>query len=111
MSEITDEYMQEQLGRSRVYTLAMLRPGPKYGTEGSDAVIWEHGRRNFELRAAGTMSIVGPVMDGTDLAGISILTASVEEAAALLDGDPAVQAGLFGYELHPLRSFPGDALG
>ena len=27
-----------------------------------------------------------------------------------MDGDPGVQAGVFVYELHPCRSFPGDAL-
>jgi hypothetical protein len=29
---------------------------------------------------------------------------------AIMDGDPGVQAGIFTYEVHPVRSFPGDAL-
>jgi hypothetical protein len=27
-----------------------------------------------------------------------------------MDCDPGVQAGIFTYEIHPIRSFPGDAL-
>ena len=27
-----------------------------------------------------------------------------------MDEDPAVQAGIFEYELYPCRSFPGDCL-
>jgi hypothetical protein len=27
-----------------------------------------------------------------------------------MDGDPAVQAGVLSYEVHPVRGFPGDGL-
>jgi hypothetical protein len=27
-----------------------------------------------------------------------------------MDGDPAIQAGVLSYEVHPVRGFPGDAL-
>lgn len=27
-----------------------------------------------------------------------------------MDDDPAVLAGIFTYEIHPVRSFPGDSL-
>ncbi len=27
-----------------------------------------------------------------------------------MDGDPGVAAGIFTYEAHPIRSFPGDGL-
>jgi hypothetical protein len=35
-----------------------------------------------------------------------------DEAATrvLMDDDPAVRAGIFTYEIHPVRSFPGDTL-
>jgi hypothetical protein len=26
----------------------------------------------------------------------------------IMDEDPAVQAGVFTYDVHPIRSFPGD---
>ena len=42
--------------------------------------------------------------------GVGIFDATVEEVQAIIDGDPAVQAGLLTYQVLPTRSFPGDAL-
>jgi hypothetical protein len=112
--DITDEYMREQLGRSAAYTVALLHRGPAYATDGADAVIWEHGRRNFALRARGVLDVVVPlppapgVTEG--LAGLAIFSVPPDEVRALLDADPAVEAGILTYELHEGRSFPGDAL-
>ncbi len=78
--------------------------------EGVKSIIWEHGRRNFELRAAGILPIVCPVTDESDVAGIGIFNASVEETRKIMEEDPGVQAGVFIYELHPCRSFPGASL-
>jgi uncharacterized protein YciI len=108
--EITDEYMAEQLGRSRVYSLVLLRPGEAYTMDGRDELVWEHGRRNFELRAEGVLSIVGPVPEEGDLCGVGIFATSADEARRLMADDPAVQAGIFAVEVHGFRSFPGDAL-
>jgi hypothetical protein len=72
MTEVTDAYMQEQLTKSREYSVVLLKAAKKYGQEGSDAVIWEHGRRNFILRDQGLLSIVCPVIDDTELCGIGI---------------------------------------
>ena len=62
------------------------------------------------LRAAGALSIVCPATDQSDVAGICIFGASPEEARGIIEGDPAVQAGVLTYELHPIRGFPGDSL-
>jgi len=110
VTEITDEYMAEQLGRSQAYSVVLLSAGPRYGTEGADAIVFEHGRRNFALRADGVLAIVCPVVDDSPLCGVGIFTGSVEETAAVMDDDPGVRAGVFTYEVHPVRSFPGDAL-
>ena len=107
---ITDEYMREMMGRTRPYTVVLLKRGPKYGEDGGGAVVWEHGRRNFELRAAGRLAIVCPIADGSEWSGVGIFDGSPEEVAAIMDGDPGVQAGIFTYEVHPTRSFPGDSL-
>jgi len=53
MSEITDDYMRSMLGQSRSYTLAFLKEGPNRHMAGVEAIVWEHGRRNFQLRADG----------------------------------------------------------
>jgi hypothetical protein len=46
--------------------------GPNRHMEGVDGIIWEHGRRNFSLRADGLLSIICPVGDGTQVAGVGI---------------------------------------
>lgn len=110
MAEITDEFMREMLTKSRPYSLMILKAGPNYGTDGSDRIIWEHGRRNFSLRADGLLSIVCPVPDDTEVCGVGIFNTETDEVGKLMDNDPGVQAGIFTYEVHPCRSFPGDAL-
>jgi hypothetical protein len=110
VAEITDEFMREQLTRSRNYSLVLLHAGERYGTEGADKVIWEHGRNNFSMRADGLLSIVCPVIDDTKLCGVGIFNASLEDTTKLMEADPGVQAGVFTFEVHPVRSFPGDAL-
>lgn len=107
---ITDEYMQGRLAESRTYSVVLLHPGPRYHEPDADDVIWEHGRRNFELRAAGVLAIVGPVPDDSDLAGVGIFATDVASTQELMASDPAVSAGVLIAEVHPMRSFPGDAL-
>lgn len=107
---ITDQYMLEKLTTTKQYCLVILKAGPKKREEGADKIVWEHGRRNFELRAAGLLSIVCPVNDGGDVSGIGIFNASLEEVHKLMEDDPGVKAGVFVYEAHVCRSFPGDSL-
>jgi len=108
---ITDDFMRAAMQTEvRPFVLAMLKQGPAYGTPGSDAVIWEHGRRNFALRASGVLSIVMPIADDTQWCGIGIFDADEAEVARILDGDPAIRAGVLEYEIHPGRSFRGDRL-
>jgi hypothetical protein len=107
---ITDEFMQRRLAASKEYCLMVLRAGPKWNQAEKDKIIWEHGRRNFQLRQDGLLSIVCPVLDGGDIKGIGIFNASAEETKRILDEDPGVQAGIFVYETLLCRSFPGDAL-
>ncbi len=110
MATITDEYMREMLPKARQFCAVILKVGPKRNQPGVEAIIWEHGRRNMALREDGIMPIVCPVGDGSEVAGLSILNLSLDDARALMDGDPGVQAGVFVYELHPCRGFPGSCL-
>jgi hypothetical protein len=110
MTTVTDAEMQALLPTTRPYTTIILRTGPRRDQPGADALVWEHGRRNFELRRDGLLAIVCPVTDDSDVCGIGIFTTGPEETATIMDDDPAVQAGLFVYEVHPCRSFPGDRL-
>ena len=110
MTIITDEFMRESRAKTKNYSIVILKAGPNRHVDGVEKIIWEHGRRNFALRADGVLSIVCPVTDGSDVAGIGIFNATVEEVKKIMDEDPGVEAGVFVYEIHPCRGFPGDSL-
>ncbi len=107
---ITDELMREMMAKTREFTIVLLHPTAKLQEPGADRIVWEHGRRNFQLRAEGVLRVVCPVRDGSSVCGVGIFNASVDDVKTIMDEDPGVQAGLFTYETHPSRSFPGDAL-
>ncbi len=110
MTTITDEFMRQMIATTRNYSIVILKAGPKRNEDGVEKIIWEHGRRNFALRAEGVLPIVCPVTDESDVAGIGIFDASVEEVQKIMDEDPGVKAGVFVYEIHACRSFPGASL-
>ena len=110
LPHITDDDMQRALAHTRAYTVAILKRGSAYQPPHSDAIIWEHGRRNFALRAAGVLSIVCPINDGSPMAGICVFACDAAQADAIMAADPAVSAGVLSYEVHTTHSFPGDAL-
>ena len=107
---ITDNDMREMLGRAKGYSVVILRGTPKLADPAAQAIVWEHARRNFQLRADGVLRIVCPVGDGSDVSGIGIFDTSVDETRRIMDDDPGVRAGIFTYEVHDTRGFPGDAL-
>jgi len=110
MAEITDAYMKEMISATKTYCACILRATPKMKEPGADKTVWEHGRRNFMLRADGVLPIVCPVTDGSEVSGIGIFVGSVEDVSLILEEDPGVKAGLFTYELHTCRGFPGSSL-
>jgi hypothetical protein len=109
-SIITDGFMQQMLAASKGYCVMILRAGPKRNRTGTDKIIWEHGRRNFQLRAGGIMSIVCPVVDGGEIKGIGIFNRNAEETKRIMDEDPAYWRESFclkrTYVAGP-RRFPG----
>lgn len=110
MITITDELMRQRISQSRQYCLVILKAGPKRYEEGVEKIIWEHGRRNFALRAEGVLSIVCPVTSEGDVRGIGIFNLPAEEVQKIMDEDPGVKTGVFVYEMHTCRGFPGDSL-
>ncbi|HOB59441.1 MAG TPA: hypothetical protein PK154_00985 [Methanoregulaceae archaeon] len=110
MTTITDEFMSEMIGRTKDYSIVLLRIGPNRYMAGVEAIIWEHARRNFSLRSSGKLPIVCPVNDGSELCGVGIFATGPEETRNIMNEDPGVMKGIFSYELHPCRSFPGDRL-
>lgn len=109
LDQISDDYMRDRIARAKGYALVVLKPTP--GSHNPDArpIVWEHGRRNMALQAAGIMPIVCPV-GNQEISGIAIFNTDPEEARAIMADDPGVRAGIFTFEVHPCRGFPGDAL-
>lgn len=112
--EITDAFMAEMRGHVRNYVGVVLKLtsafDPTLGLDSDQGrIIWQHGRRNYQLRASGIMPIVCPSAT-PPYAGLSIFAVPEAEVREIMDDDPGVKAGLFTYDVVALRSFPGDAL-
>ncbi len=85
--------------------LRLLKRGPLWTPEVTpevqrlQAAHLAYGRKLYE---AGKLILNGPMLDNGDLRGVSIMrVASLEEARALADADPSVQAGRLVSEVHP----------
>jgi len=110
MTSISDEYMREMLTKTKEYCIVLLKPGLNTNHPDLKKIIWEHARKNFQLRAEGSMPIVCPIAVESDVNGIGIFDRTVEETKKIMDEDPAVKEGIFVYEVLSCRSFPGDSL-
>ena len=107
---ITDEFMKDMISNTRNYCVVLLKHGPNWDMDGAEKIIWEHGRRNFALQMSGALPIVCPISDGSNLSGVGIFTSEPGEIKRIMDKDPGVKKGIFVYEIHPCRSFPGSSL-
>jgi hypothetical protein len=110
MTTITDEYMKQMLATMKDYSLVILKPASKRNEVGADSIVWEHGRRNFVLRAEGRLSIVCPISANSQVSGLCIFNTNVEETKKIMDEDPSVKAGIFQYDIYSCKGFPGDSL-
>lgn len=108
-AHISDDYMRGRIGKAKTFTLVVLKPTAAYHQPDARPVVWEHGRRNMALQAAGVMPIVCPVGDD-QISGIAIFNTDADEARSIMSDDPGVRAGIFTFDLHACRGFPGDAL-
>lgn len=103
-----DSVLAKKLGADqygmRKYVIVFLKPGP---TKFTDSVkrkeLFEGHMKNIErLANEGKLAIAGPFLGKGPYSGIFIFSvATVEEAKALVDTDPAVKAGVFEMEAHP----------
>jgi hypothetical protein len=110
MTAITDEYMKEKMTETKPFTIVILKKGPKYKMPEVFPTIWEHARKNFQLKVDGLLPVVCPINDGTEVSGVGIFTADEEETKKLMEEDPAIKAEILQYEIHPTKSFPGSTL-
>ena len=69
----------------------------------------EHGKYMLSLYIKGSKKAAGPLIDNAG--GAVLLDVSNEaEARAIVANDPAVQSGIFVYEMHPWKLQPWDEL-
>ena len=106
---VTDEAMMSLLGTASPYTVCVLTWGPQRDREGWQGIVWEHGRRNIAMRAAGRL-VVALRVDDPEVAGIGVYACEADEVDRLLADDPALLAGVLTYRLHAASGFPGDGL-
>jgi hypothetical protein len=66
------------------------RPGRR--AAGAGSVIYRHGTRNVQLHFAGILPIVCPAADDSQFSGLAVFAGSLEEANAIMDADPGVEA-------------------
>ncbi len=107
---IGDDAMRARLAGSTGYTMAVLWPTDRLVRPDVDPIIWAHGRRNMALIAQGVAPIITPAGAPGGPSGFALFTTDTDETRRILDDDPGVIAGIFTYELHPVRGFPGSTL-
>ncbi|HEY6221692.1 MAG TPA: inositol monophosphatase family protein [Candidatus Eisenbacteria bacterium] len=94
----------------RKYVIGFLfrGPSPVEDEKESDRLQRAHLANIARLHAEGKIILAGPFLDRTDLRGVFLFDVeSMEEAKALCDTDPAIQAGSLRVELHPWYSSKG----
>ncbi len=86
------------------YVMAFLKRGPNRGQDSLTAANLQkaHMQNINRMANEGKLVLAGPFFDDGDVRGIYIFNVStVEEARALTETDPAIQAGRLAMELHP----------
>lgn len=102
-SLLADTLGADQYGMHR-YVLALLKTGPNRDQDSARAAELQnaHMQNIRRLGKAGKLILAGPFLDDGDLRGLYVFdVSSVEEARALTETDPAIQAGRLEMELHP----------
>ncbi|MGB3080977.1 MAG: YciI family protein [Saprospiraceae bacterium] len=86
------------------YVLAFLRKGPNRNQDSikTAQVMRKHLDNIKRMADEGKLAIAGPCEDDGEIRGIYIFNvATIEEAKALTETDPAIQEGRLAMELHP----------
>lgn len=88
----------------RQYIMAFLKEGPNRDQDSLEAekIQAAHLANIEKMAESGKLVLAGPFLDEFEIKGIYLFNvASLEEARALTETDPAVQAGRLVMELHP----------
>ena len=108
LAQNVTETVKPQTAPKATY-LVIYRPGPAWLTGKSvmEQPLKEHGKYMLSLYIKGSMKLAGPLTDNAG--GAVLLDVSKEaEARTIVANDPAVQSGIFVYEMHPWKLQPWD---
>lgn len=110
--EFVPEEVLPKLANIKPYVLLLLTKGENYGINDTPRIIQsEHLPYVFKQREDGIMLLTMPVMDDSNIAAIAVYnTTDKAEVKKLVDKDPAIQAGIFNYEIITALGLPGDNL-
>jgi uncharacterized protein YciI len=105
---IFNEELAKELGADnygmKQYVMAFLKTGPNRDMSQAEAMEIQRAHLDNIRRMAesGDLVLAGPFMDTGEIRGIYLFNVStLEEARALTETDPAVEAGRLEMELHP----------
>jgi uncharacterized protein YciI len=96
----------EGMPEMTTYYFGMLLPGEKYTsgpvTPERAELQKQHLAHMKKMHMAGRLVIAGPLVDDGTIRGLVVYkAASIEEARAWAEADPAVKAGRLKVEMHP----------
>ncbi len=107
-SALAAKYGADDYGM-RKYVLAFLKRGPNQDLDSAKAAELQmaHLKNIMAMAQQGKLVVAGPFFGNDDLRGIYIFNvSSIEEAEALTNSDPAIQAGRLAMDL---REWYGSA--
>jgi uncharacterized protein YciI len=102
-SALAQKLGADEYGMKR-FVMAFLKTGPTRDLDSARAAELQRAHLDniFRLADEGKLALAGPFLDDGDLRGVYIFNVeTVEEAKALTETDPAIQAGSLVMELHP----------
>ena len=95
---------------ARHYTLVFLRKGPASRDDETqnERLQLAHLQHLTKLQVLGTLVLNGPTLIEHDIVGVSVYAADLEEARAMAQADPQVQAGYLVVEALPWMAVPSE---
>ena len=100
---ITADLIERELAKAKPYTVLFLTRGANFvtGKAQADAIRQKHFGYAFQLKADGIILMIFGTREDGLLRTIEVFaTVDRAEAERLVQQDPGVQAGHFGYEIH-----------
>ena len=106
----TTEEMAARRKFAQRYILVFLREGPasREDEARNEQIHLAHLQHLTKLQLSGKLILNGPILVDHNIVGVSIYAAELDEAQALAEADPKVQAGYLTVEALPWIAVPSN---